>query len=72
MPINKDLITEIIDGKWGYGQDRVYTLSGCGYDYDLVQRAVNAYKWAEWIAGDINFPEEENYVDVPIEEEMFI
>lgn len=35
------LVTEIINGKWGVGSDRVRRLEYAGYNYDIVQRAVN-------------------------------
>lgn len=35
------LVTEIINGKWGVGADRVRRLEYAGYKYDIVQKAVN-------------------------------
>jgi GH25 family lysozyme M1 (1,4-beta-N-acetylmuramidase) len=36
------LVDEVIAGKWGTGQDRKNRLTKAGYDYNAVQRAVNA------------------------------
>lgn len=33
---------EVIDGKWGNGQDRINALAAAGYNYNEVQNAVNA------------------------------
>ena len=35
------LAQEVIDGKWGNGEDRKNLLECCGYDYNLVQQRVN-------------------------------
>ena len=32
---------EVLDGKWGDGEDRYYRLRAAGYDYDAVQNKVN-------------------------------
>lgn len=40
----KDLNTiakEVIQGKWGYGQDRIKKLTNAGYDYNKIQNTVN-------------------------------
>lgn len=39
-PIDK-LVDEVIQGKWGNGQDRKNRLHAAGFDYAVVQRAVN-------------------------------
>ena len=36
-----ELANEVIDGKWGDGQDRKTNLEKAGYDYDAVQNRVN-------------------------------
>lgn len=36
-----ELAREVIDGKWGNGQDRKNRLTSAGYDYQAVQRRVN-------------------------------
>jgi lysozyme len=36
-----DLVEEVLDGKWGNGDDRKNRLTAAGYDYDEVQNAVN-------------------------------
>lgn len=43
-PIKKsvDVIAkEVINGKWGYGDDRKNRLTGAGYDYNAIQAKVN-------------------------------
>lgn len=43
-PIKKtvaELVEEVLDGKWGNGEDRANRLTAAGYDYDAVQDAVN-------------------------------
>lgn len=40
-PIN-DIAKEVIAGKWGNGEERKKKLKAAGYDYDAVQKAVNA------------------------------
>ncbi|WP_394405057.1 N-acetylmuramoyl-L-alanine amidase [Streptococcus sp. 20-1249] len=36
-----DIAKEVINGKWGNGQDRKNRLSKAGYDYSAIQRKVN-------------------------------
>ena len=36
-----ELAKEVIDGKWGTGDDRKKRLTAAGYDYDAVQKRVN-------------------------------
>lgn len=36
-----DLAEEVLDGKWGNGDDRKNRLTAAGYDYNAVQEAVN-------------------------------
>ena len=36
-----EIVKEVIDGKWGNGADRKAKLEEAGYDYELIQRAVN-------------------------------
>jgi lysozyme len=38
----EQLVQEVLDGKWGNGDDREKRLTAAGYDYDAVQKAVNA------------------------------
>ena len=43
-PVKKsvsELVGEILDGKWGNGDDRKKRLTAAGYDYETVQNAVN-------------------------------
>lgn len=43
-PVKKtvaELVEEVLDGKWGNGEDRANRLTAAGYDYDAVQDAVN-------------------------------
>ena len=35
------LALEVIDGKWGNGEDRKHLLEMCGYDYNTIQQKVN-------------------------------
>lgn len=37
----EELAQEVLDGKWGNGDDRKKRLNNAGYDYDAVQNAVN-------------------------------
>lgn len=37
----QELAKEVLDGKWGNGQDRVKRLTEAGYDYAAVQKLVN-------------------------------
>lgn len=44
-PVKKtvaELVKEVLDGKWGDGDDREKRLTAAGYDYEAVQKAVNA------------------------------
>lgn len=36
-----ELVEEVLDGKWGNGEDRANRLNAAGYDYETVQNAVN-------------------------------
>jgi hypothetical protein len=38
----EEIAKEVINGKWGNGQDRVNRLTAAGYDYATVQAKVNA------------------------------
>ncbi len=35
-----EIVAEVLAGKWGTGDDRKKRLEAAGYDYDLIQRAV--------------------------------
>lgn len=37
----EELAKEVLEGKWGNGQDRVKRLTAAGYDYSAVQKRVN-------------------------------
>lgn len=39
---NEQLAAEVLAGKWGVGSERKRRLTQAGYDYDAVQKAVNA------------------------------
>lgn len=46
-----ELVSEVLDGKWGNGDDRKNRLTDAGYDYNEVQSAVNEKleaKQEEW------------------------
>ncbi len=38
---NEEIAQEVLDGKWGNGQDRVKNLTAAGYNYDEIQKIVN-------------------------------
>ena len=38
---NEDLATEVIQGKWGNGQERKNRLTNAGYNYNEIQKIVN-------------------------------
>lgn len=38
---NEEIAQEVIDGKWGNGDDRINRLAQAGYDYNAVQAIVN-------------------------------
>ena len=40
-PIILVIATEVIDGQWGDGQERVDALTQAGFQYGIVQREVN-------------------------------
>ena len=40
-PIIRDIATEVLEGRWGDGQERVDALTQAGFNYDVVQREVN-------------------------------
>ena len=40
-PSNEEIAREVLDGKWGNGQDRVKRLTDAGYDYSEIQKIVN-------------------------------
>ena len=40
-PTIDEIAIEVIQGKWGNGDDRKKKLAAAGYDYDVVQKKVN-------------------------------
>lgn len=40
---NEEIAQEVIDGKWGNGQERKDRLTAAGYDYNAIQAIVNAH-----------------------------
>ena len=40
-PIIRVIATEVIDGRWGDGDDRKRKLTKAGFNYEVVQREVN-------------------------------
>ena len=40
-PIIRDIATEVLEGRWGDGQERVDALTQAGFNYDVVQREVS-------------------------------
>lgn len=51
-----ELVKEVLDGKWGNGDDREKRLTAAGYDYEAVQNAVNkkleAERWHTILEGE--------------------
>ena len=55
---NEVVAQEVIDGKWGNGEDRKNKLTSAGYDYNAIQKIVNAKlttpkKSNEFIANEV-------------------
>lgn len=44
-----DIVEEVIAGKWGAGNDRKKKLTAAGYDYDQIQKLVNAKMTKQYI-----------------------
>lgn len=42
-----EIVKEVLDGKWGNGQDRINRLTAAGYNYTEVQAAVNKKIYGE-------------------------
>lgn len=42
MKSNLEIAKEVLDGKWGNGQERKQKLTEAGYNYDDIQGIVNA------------------------------
>ena len=40
-PKKMQLAREVIQGKWGNGQDRINKLRAAGYDPEVIQKKVN-------------------------------
>lgn len=40
-PIIRVIAAEVLEGRWGDGQERVDALTQAGFNYDVVQREVN-------------------------------
>ena len=40
-PIIRVIAAEVLEGRWGDGQERVYALTQAGFNYDVVQREVS-------------------------------
>lgn len=41
MKSNEEVAQEVIDGKWGNGDDRIVRLTNAGYNASVIQRIVN-------------------------------
>ena len=41
MKTNEEVAREVIDGKWGNGDERIVKLTNAGYNASVVQRIVN-------------------------------
>lgn len=62
-----ELAREVIDGKWGVGQDRKDRLTAAGYDYVTVQKRVNEIikagsKWTPKVGDTVIFNGGRHYV----------
>lgn len=55
----KKIAQEVIDGKWGNGEDRKKRLTDAGYNYSVIQAMVNAM-----VKGDVSKVEYETYTVV--------
>lgn len=40
-PIIRVIVAEVLEGRWGDGQERVDALTQAGFNYNVVQREVN-------------------------------
>ena len=41
MKTNEEVAREVIDGKWGNGDERIVKLTNAGYNASAIQRIVN-------------------------------
>ena len=41
MKTNEEIAREVIDGKWGNGDERIVALTNAGYSASVIQRIVN-------------------------------
>lgn len=41
MKTNEEIAQEVIEGKWGNGDDRIVRLTNAGYNASAIQRIVN-------------------------------
>ena len=41
MKTNEEVAKEVIEGKWGNGDDRIVRLTNAGYNASAIQRIVN-------------------------------
>lgn len=49
---NEEIAQEVIEGKWGNGEERKQRLTNAGYDYQAVQDIVNSIVYADFQVGD--------------------
>lgn len=49
---NNEIAQEVIEGKWGNGEERKKRLSEAGYDYQTVQYIVNSIVYSAFKVGD--------------------
>lgn len=50
---NTDIITEILDGKWGNGIERKQKLESAGYDYYSIQNEINKLYFKKEVIEDV-------------------
>lgn len=49
---NEEIAKEVIEGKWGNGEERKQRLTEAGYDYNAIQSIVNSIVYQDFKVGD--------------------
>ena len=60
---NQEIALEVLDGKWGNGQDRRDRITAAGYNYDAVQNIVNQIVWSGELPNSDPDTEPDNALD---------
>lgn len=63
---NQEIAKEVLDGKWGNGQDRRRRLEDAGYNYDAVQSIVNQLVWDRDQGPPEDLPAEPELENIPV------